>query len=300
MSRPVSRRGTLALGLGLACGGATGCTGASNAPPSRLPRIAATHEPLERAMADRVNGDRGKKGLPPLAYEPALAEIARFHASDMRAHHFFAHESPTSGSLDDRLAAASFNASVARENLAEAPDVDQAEAGLLASPGHYANIMASDVTHIGVGIVKGGVADPDNLMFVQVFAAPLGQQSTTEATTDVVRKIGDARRLKGLGKLQELGLLADIAQKHVEGLGDAIVRDDLGDVAQDVVHDVESARAADVRGVTVAGSLLLHTSMYETPDAALDPGARTLGVAVAEGRDDKGRRALVVLVLVGK
>jgi len=251
-------------------------------------------------MAERVNADRAAKGLPPLAYEPALAEVARFHASDMRTHRFFAHESPSSGSLDDRLAAAGFNASTARENLAEAPDVSQAQAGLLASPGHYANIMAGDITHIGVGIVQGGVADPDNLLFVQVFASPLGAQSTAEAVADVMQKINDARRLKGLGKLAELGLLTDIAQKHVEGLGDAIVREDLAEVAQATIHDVEVARARDVNAVTVAGSLLLHTSMYEAPAAALDPGARTMGVAAAEGRDDKGRRAVIVLVVVGK
>lgn len=294
-----SRRETLAFALALVGGGvASGCSGGG--PKSRLPRVPATHEPLERAMADRVNADRGKKGLPPLAYEPALAEIARFHASDMRAHHFFAHESPESGSLDDRLAAASFNASTARENLAEAPDVDQAEEGLLASPGHYANIMAHDITHIGVGIVHGGVADPDNLLFVQVFASPLAAQSPAEAAEDVTRKIAEARRLKGLGRLAPLGLLADIAQKHVEGLGDAIARNDLGDVAQAAVRDVEGAKDRDLSGVTVAGSLLLHTSMYEPPAAALDPGARSLGVAAAEGRDDKGRRAIVILILVGK
>jgi hypothetical protein len=298
---PVSRRETLTLALGLAGVGMTGaCGGGGGGPASRLPRVAATHEPLERKMADRVDADRAKKGLPALSYEPALAEIARFHASDMRTNKFFAHDSPTSGSLDDRLAAASFNAATARENLAEAPDVDQAEDGLLASPGHYANIMADDITHIGVGIVHGGLADPDNLLFVQVFASPLASQSIGEATSDVMRRIADARRLKGLAKLAELGLLVDIARKHVEGLDDAIARNDLGDVAQAAVHDVEAAKNRELSGVTVAGSLLLHTSMYEPPAAALDPGARSVGVAVAEGRDDKGRRALVVLLLVGK
>lgn len=299
MPPSVSRRETLTFALGAVVASA-GCEGSSGGAKSRLPRIPATHEPLERKMAERVNADRAKKGLSGLAYEPALAEIARFHAADMRTKKFFAHDSPTSGSLDDRLAAASFNASTARENLAEAPDVDQAEDGLLASPGHYANIMANDVTHVGVGIVHGGVADPDNLLFVQVFASPLASQSPSEATAEVVRKITDARRLKGLGRLDELGLLVDIARKHVEGLGDAIARNDLGDVAQGAVRDVEAAKNRELTGVTVAGSLLLHTSMYEPPAAALDPSARSLGVAVAEGRDDKGRRALIVLLLVGK
>jgi uncharacterized protein YkwD len=41
-----------------------------------------------------------------------------------------------------------------RENLAAASSVDTAEDGLLKSPGHFANLMATDITHIG--IVRAG------------------------------------------------------------------------------------------------------------------------------------------------
>lgn len=306
-SPTLPRRATLCLRRSLLGGAAAtslaaSCGGGRRGPVrnSKLEVVAATDPELEHAMGDRVNRDRAGKGLPPLAFDEALADIARYHANDMHAHRFFAHDSPTSGSLDDRMAAAGYLASVARENLAEAPDVDQAEDGLLASPGHHANLMAKDITHLGVGIVRGGLADADNLLFVQVFASPLEMQSADEAVGQALEKIREAREARRLPGLGTHALLETIAAKHVEGLADNIAKGDMSPVAQAVVKDVEAAKARDVQSVTVAGTLMLHASMFEPPPAALAPDARMLGCAAAEAEDPKGRRALVLLCVVGR
>ena len=111
-------------------------------------------------MFERLNRDRAASGLPPLEYDEHLADIGRAQSEDMRLHHFFAHESPMYGALDDRFDRAGYVAKVARENLAEAPDVETAQDGLMKSPHHHENIMARDVTKIGIGIVRAGVKDP--------------------------------------------------------------------------------------------------------------------------------------------
>src|SRR5207253_9242370 len=98
---------------------------------------------MEHAMFERLNHDRAAGGLPPLEYDPRLADVGRAHSADMSAHHFFAHESPTNGNLEDRLDAAGYLALKGRENLAEAGDVVGAQDGLMKSPGHHANIMSS-------------------------------------------------------------------------------------------------------------------------------------------------------------
>ena len=114
-------------------------------------------------MFERLNRDRARKGRAPLHWDPRLSEVARHHSADMRDHGFFEHESPSTGSVDNRLDAAGYPFLTARENLSEAPDVEQSEDALLESPHHYENIMAEDVTHVGVGIVGGGVRDPRNI-----------------------------------------------------------------------------------------------------------------------------------------
>lgn len=296
----IGRRG--AIGLTVAAGLAASCGSGRRGPvrDSGLPVVEATDPDLERAMGERVNRDRAGNGLPPLTWDADLADVARYHAADMREHRFFAHDSPTSGSLDDRMAKSGYLASVARENLAEAPDVERAEDGLLKSPGHYANLMAKDITHLGVGIVRGGLADPQNLLFVQVFAAPLETQSPDEAVGQVLETLREARASRRLPPLATHALLESIAERNVGDLAGRIAKGDMRPVAEAVVKDVEKAGARDVTSVTVAGTLMLHASMFEPPAAALAPDARTLGCAAAEAEDDKGRRALVVLCVIGR
>jgi uncharacterized protein YkwD len=268
---------------------------------SPLPKVAAPADVLamEKAMGRRVNQDRAGKGLPPLGYDEALADVARFHADDMQRNKFFAHESPSSGALDDRLARAGYLAAIARENLAEALDVDSAEDGLLKSPGHYANIMSADVTHIGVGIVRGGVADPRNFLFVQVFARPVEKESPSDTKAKVLGKIAAARSKKGLPTVGEIGALGDIADDLIGDMPDDIAPSSLERLGKDAVQRLAKAKT-ELTGVTVSGARILGSSEYEPPNAALSPGAKGFGIAVAPAKDEKGHPALKVLLLIGQ
>src|SRR5690349_1189992 len=78
------------------CGGGSGGGGAPGKFGEGTPEVAATPEieALEKAMHARLNRDRAKKGLGPLAFDAKLAAVGRAHSEDMRVHHFFAHESP--------------------------------------------------------------------------------------------------------------------------------------------------------------------------------------------------------------
>lgn len=291
-ARAVPRR--LILSLPLAT---LGCSSASG----DLPKIAAPADvlALEKEMAEAVNADRKKQGLPPLAYDERLADIARYHANDMQKNRFFAHESPTSGSLDDRLAKAGYLAAAGRENLAEALDVPRAEDGLMHSPGHRANILAGDITHVGVGIVRGGIGDPRNLLFVQVFARPVEKESPSEARAKLVGKIESARASKGLPAIGEDATLTELAEGLLSDLPDDIAPSALEGIGKTAVARL-AKRKTTLSGVAVGGARVLASSEYEPPQAVLSPAAKSFGVAVAEARDDKGHPALKVLLLVGQ
>lgn len=266
-----------------------------------LPKVAAPPDvlALEKEMAAAVNKDRAAQGLPPLGYDERLSDVARYHANDMQKNHFFAHESPTSGSLDDRLARAGYVAAVGRENLAEALDVPRAEDGLMKSPGHRANILANDVTHIGVGIVRGGVGDPSNLLFVQVFARPVEKESPSEARAKLVGKIEAARAAKGLRAISESADLADLAEGLLPGLPDDIAPSALERLGKEAVGKLAKLKTG-FSGVAVGGARILGSSEYEPPGAAMAPGAKGFGIAVGEAKDEKGHPALKVLLLVGQ
>ena len=67
---------------------------------------------------------------------------------------FFGHRSPRHGDLRQRLKTASYLAVVSRENLALDQDLISAHLSLMASPGHRSNLLARDVTRIGIGLVR--------------------------------------------------------------------------------------------------------------------------------------------------
>lgn len=120
----------------------------------------------ERSMVDLVNQERAAVGLPPLQVDMELVKLARLKSQDMVTHNYFAHESPTYGSPFAMMDRAGISYRYAGENLAGAPTVAQAHRALMASPGHRANILNRNFTHVGIGIAKGG---PYGYMYTQMF-----------------------------------------------------------------------------------------------------------------------------------
>lgn len=285
---------TLQLGLG-------GCS--SSPPPpgfgSGLPRVEASAaiEREERAMLQRLNRDRAAQGLPPLTYDSRLADVARYHSADMRDNRFFEHDSPNSGSLEDRLDAAGYAFLAARENLSEAPDVERGQDGLLRSPPHHANIMADDVTHVGIGIVSGGVHAAENLTITQVFARPGKVESAAEARANMSKVIQAARRAAGLPPAQSSPLLEELAREHVA----ALARDPgaLATIADRVTEVVSQRRERDLAGVAVGAQRLADSSALEVPSSLRQDPRASFGLAVEPTQDERGRPRLQVLLLVG-
>lgn len=244
-----------------------------------------------------VNQDRAAQGLPPLVYDERLADVARYHSADMRDHRFFDHDSPNSGSLQDRLVAAGYLFLEARENLSEAPDVERGQKGLLASPPHHANIMATDITHIGIGIVPGGVHAAENLTITQVFARPGRAETPTEARAAVIERIQAARADAGLPPAKLSPLLDELARAHVAALAEDEAQ--LPSIADRITEEVSKRREKGQRGVVVGAQRLAQSSAVQVPSALTrEPGA-SFGVAVHPTQGPGGRPVLQVLLLVG-
>ncbi|MDX3521884.1 CAP domain-containing protein [Streptomyces scabiei] len=106
-----------------------------------------------------TNGERAGAGLPPLSPDARLTAAAQAHSADMVARSFYAHTSPDGGEPWHRAAAAGSTHRSVGENIAcgqrSAAEVVR---GWMDSPGHRANILKPDFTHIGVGFVGGGEA----------------------------------------------------------------------------------------------------------------------------------------------
>jgi uncharacterized protein YkwD len=131
------------------------------------------------------------KRLAPLAWDGALASIARGHSGDMAKRNYFSHESPEGHAFRDRYAAAHYRCALrvgdmiygGAENLArgtlfskittvngvqyfdwKSEDAIAADAveGWMDSPGHRANILTPHWKHQGIGVVIA----PDKRVYV--------------------------------------------------------------------------------------------------------------------------------------
>ncbi|MFI6559662.1 CAP domain-containing protein [Streptomyces sp. NPDC050534] len=130
--------------------------------PGDLARTAAE-------VVDLTNRERARAGLPALAADALLTTAAQAHSADMVARAFYSHTSPDGSRPWDRAAAAGARRHSIGENIAcgqrsPAEVVD----GWMNSPGHRANILKPDFTHIGIGLAGGGAA---GTYWTQLFGA---------------------------------------------------------------------------------------------------------------------------------
>ena len=141
---------------------------------------------LELGMLDLINGERAAMGLDPLRLITLLNSAAEDHSRWMLDADQFSHTGEGGSSPSDRMEQAGYpfeGGYTALENIgwqsargAEGfeDDVAQVHEGLMASPGHRANILNPDARDIGIGIetgtFSGSGGDYEAVMVTQVFA----------------------------------------------------------------------------------------------------------------------------------
>ncbi|GAA0938145.1 CAP domain-containing protein [Streptomyces rhizosphaericus] len=155
------------LGIGRADGSTTGdvywtAVWARPFTPDGLLRLASEVIAL-------TNAERAAARLAPLAPDPRLTAAAQAHSDDMVARDFYSHTGPEGHQPWDRAKAAGATHRGIGENIAcgqRSPE--EVVRGWMNSPGHRANILKPDFTHIGVGHATGSRA---GTYWTQVFGA---------------------------------------------------------------------------------------------------------------------------------
>jgi uncharacterized protein YkwD len=135
----------------------------------------ADGEPLrltdeEQRLIDLTNQERAKEELRPLKPHPLLMQAAREHAANMarqqKMDHVLDGKEPR-----DRVRQVGYRFRHLGENVASGYRTPEAVVdGWMGSEGHRANILRSEFTEIGVGVVRDGQGKP---YYAQVLASPL-------------------------------------------------------------------------------------------------------------------------------
>lgn len=136
-----------------------GSVGSGQPPQPQQPQPGANAAGLsadEALMIQLINQERARAGVPQLVPDELLFKVARLKAQDFVDKNYFAHTSPTYGSVRDMLARFGVKYVNYAENLALASSATRAHTGLMNSPGNRANILSPKFQRVGIGVaVKG-------------------------------------------------------------------------------------------------------------------------------------------------
>ena len=172
-----SRRG-FSPRLGAACFLLLALVGALTA---RGAEEASANAADEAAFVNALNGVRANAGLPPLAVNTQLANLARAHAQVMADAGEIFHADPISAGYSGPW-------SKIGENVGIGANVSVLVDAFVASPGHYANIIDPAFTQVGVGVVWKDGALYTTHRFLQV----PGETPATTTTTTVAPPVTTA------------------------------------------------------------------------------------------------------------
>jgi uncharacterized protein YkwD len=150
-------------------------------PAGQKPRPSVRAADLAQRIHVRINAERARNGLSPLAWDKALSRIAAGHSRDMAKRKYLAHDSPEGQGFPDRYARASYTCRIrigrttygGAENIAlnhlyesvttvngvayydwNSPEkiAGKAVEGWMKSPGHRKNILTPHWKREGIGV----------------------------------------------------------------------------------------------------------------------------------------------------
>lgn len=256
-----------------------------------------TPEGLESALLRRVNDARAREGVPPVVSHPGLAEVARAHSRDMVTNHFVGHTSPTTGEAPARVERAGYRSGLVLENIGRGYSAREIHEGLLASPGHRANILNRDVTHVGVGVVSETEGGREAFVATQVFLRMNREIDAESAVSTLLREINEGRAARGATPLEVDPNLQTAATDAARGYFAQ------PDQSQQDTVDAASAslRRFSMMFRRVGGLMAVVGDIGEASrlEPTFDPDVRYVGIGVAQGdRPDAPPNSIAVVIVL--
>lgn len=251
----------------------------------------------EQELLAILNQERIRHGLLPLDADEALSRIARNHSHDMAQQGFISHDLP-SGNLQIRLNHADYIYEAARENLASARTVVKAHKALLKSPSHKKNILATDVTRVGIGIVRSSHPCAGYLYITQIFATPREKYEPSMVQNLLENRVKEIRQ-RGGGEMDPDPLLDKLASSSLRSLNVRYDKTELQNLLATSACEWQKNGATGLSRLEVNVQLLHNPKNLSVPASTREGRAQAYGSAVREVVDDQNQPAFLVLTLLG-
>ena len=195
------------------------------------------------------------------------------------------------------MARAGVRTGLVLENVGRGYTPEEVHQSLLDSPGHRANVVSPDATHLGVGAVieeEGGRAA---YLATELFVRLGSTIDVTAAPAELLEKLNAARAQH---KLRALTLEPALSQLAAQGAAELFAS--AAATQKTIVEHVSRQASSRARGYKrLATVMILVSSLDEAAalDALLDPAARGVGLGVAQGsRKDAIENAIAVVAVI--
>lgn len=114
-----------------------------------------------------ANCERKVRGLSPLECDLRMVWAGREHSRDMERRGYFDHVTPEGVTPDERLDERGVDWRATAENIAQAPTMALAHTAWMESEGHRSNVLSTDFTHMGVGVIEGQAGYMVTVLFLR-------------------------------------------------------------------------------------------------------------------------------------
>jgi hypothetical protein len=258
-------------------------------------KIEAGHS-QEQELFALINKNRIENNLPLLTIDESLMRIAQEHSEEMAKQGIVSHDQP-SGDLQVRMNRAGYLYEAASENVARARSILYAHGGFLKSPVHRKNILARDITHIGIGVSRNPNSCEKYLVITEIFAAPRKsyQASTIQDTlVNQIRKL----QLQGAVTTDPDPLLDEMASRSLDSLHVPYNREDLKNLLSASAGELWEIGKTDLSRLEVVVQFLEDPKEITFPSSKRQGQALQYGSAVRQIKDIRNQPAFLVMTLL--
>jgi uncharacterized protein YkwD len=253
-----------------------------------------------------LNDARKSAGAPPLKEHPGLAEVAAAHSRDMVDAGFFGHVSPSNGDPAARVRRKGLGFVLIAENVGRGSTADEVNAMLLDSPGHRANALDPNLSHVGIGVVIDRQGGHSQIVATEEFGGVSQRVDLSTAPDELLRIVNARRASAGAAKLEVDPVLSDAARRGVTAYFQepSQPQEQIVQKVNSEIVSPQGGRGSPVaKRMRAAQSFLMPVISLEHATKVpqlFDPAARYVGIGVAQGsRPETGPDTIGVLVVLG-
>jgi len=191
----------LSLQLNAAVNTAVPVRSPASASVQKSGRSEAYDREAEAQLLEMANAERAHSGLAPLKMDEGLVRAARAHAVQMASQNKLSHQFSGEPGVPERIGANSaLHLNLTGENVAVAPNAEQAHAGLMSSPPHRDNLLSPNFNVAGFGVFRSA----HWLYVTQDFGSSTPAYSVHEAQAAVSSSLEQLRAQARMPRLQRV------------------------------------------------------------------------------------------------